>query len=130
MKRVNNSVFALGAATLLSCLAASPVMADSSYQNTCSNTGFVYKGNDAALAGTCLKRDGTPNHTTLIIKGVSNNNGELKLGSGASTFQKSCGSIRITDGVIYASCRMMNGQSRPTSLQLPDISNNNGKLSY
>ena len=128
---MKESLVAFGAATLLSAIAASPVMADSIYQNTCSNTGFVYAGHDAALSGTCLRRDGNPNKTTLVIQGVSNNDGILTLGTGASTFQKSCGSIRILkDGIIYATCRMTNGQSNSTSLVLPDISNNNGKLTY
>lgn len=130
MIKMKNSLVAFGATTVLSAIAASPVMAASSYQNTCSNTGFVYNGNDAALSGICLRHDATPNKTTLTIKGVSNQNGELKLGSGASTFQKSCGSIQIKDGVIYADCRQTNGMSRPTSLVLPDIANNNGELVY
>ncbi|MGM0595214.1 MAG: hypothetical protein ACQETD_11835 [Pseudomonadota bacterium] len=48
----------------------------------------------------------------------------------AGSFQKSCGSIMIKDGVLYADCRMSNGHFRATSLKLPDIKNDNGELTY
>ncbi len=117
-------------AALLGAVLAAPAMAESSYQNTCSNTGFVFSGADAALTGTCLRRDGSPNKTTLIIKGVSNKDGILTQGEGASSFQKSCGSIQIKRGVLSANCRMRNAMFRASSLVLPDIANINGELKY
>ena len=123
------ALFAATAAVLL----ATPAFADNTYQNTCSNIAFAYSGNDAAIAAVCLKADGTPNATKLVLKGISNQNGKLTQGTGASTFQKSCGNIQIIIGnspntTLSALCRMSNGSSIATSLSLNGIGNNNGNL--
>ena len=123
------ALFAATAAVLL----ATPAFADNTYQNTCSNIAFAYSGNDAAITAVCLKADGTPNATKLILKGISNQNGKLTQGTGASTFQKSCGNIQIIIGnspntTLSALCRMSNGSSIATSLSLNGIGNNNGNL--
>jgi hypothetical protein len=111
---------------------ATPAFATSTFQNTCSNISFVYKGNDAAIQAVCLRSNGTPNQTRLVLQGISNQNGVLTRGSGNSTFQQSCGTIQIlVDGpnaVMSAVCRQSNGSSRPTSLSLNGINNNSGTL--
>jgi len=117
-------------------LGASPVFASSSFQNTCSNIKFTYVGNMATLKATCLKRNGTANQSTLAIKGIGNNNGNLvKESMGASTFQKSCGNIQITavdpsTVNLSAFCRTMGGSSKKTSISLDGIENNDGSLMY
>jgi hypothetical protein len=64
--------------------------------------------------------------------GISNQNGILTQGSGNSTFQQSCGSIRIdTSGPVVtlsAYCRTSNGSSNSSSMGLNNIGNNNGNL--
>ena len=120
------------AAALLG-LTAAPALADNSYQNTCSNIAFAYSGNDAALTAVCLRADGTPNATKLILQGISNQNGQLTQGSGASSFQKSCGNIQILvnnspNTMLSALCRNTAGGSTATSLSLNGIGNNNGNL--
>ena len=120
------------AAALLT-LAAAPALADNSYQNTCSNIAFAYSGNDAAITAVCLKSDGSPNATKLILQGISNQNGKLTQGSGTSSFQKSCGNIQILVGngpntTLSALCRTAAGTSNATSLPLNGISNQNGNL--
>ncbi|MBS0535513.1 MAG: CVNH domain-containing protein [Proteobacteria bacterium] len=117
----------------LLALAAAPALADNSYQNTCSNIAFAYSGNDAALTAVCLRTDGTPNATKLILQGISNQNGKLTQGSGPSSFQKSCGNIQILVGngpntTLSALCRTSSGGSNATSLSLNGISNQNGNL--
>jgi hypothetical protein len=106
----------------------------SSFQFTCSNIDFAYSGNDAAVTAVCLRRDGTPNKTQVLIKGISNQDGKLVQGSGASSFQKSCGNIQIeVDGpyvTLSALCRTMSGRSNETSIPLGGISNQNGQLTY
>ena len=114
-------------------LAASPAFADNTYQNTCSNIAFAYSGNDAAINAVCLRADGTPNATKLILQGISNQNGKLTQGTGPSTFQKSCGNIQILVGngpnsTLSALCRTTSGSSNATSLSLNGIANNNGNL--
>ena len=114
-------------------LVAGPALADNTYQNTCSNIAFAYSGNDAAITAVCLRADGTPNATKLILQGISNQNGKLTQGTGPSTFQKSCGNIQILVGngpnsTLSALCRMTNNMSTATSLSLNGIANNNGNL--
>ena len=106
--------------------------ADSGFQNTCSNIGFAYENNQAALKAVCLREDGTATPASLLLQGISNQNGELKQGSGASTFQQSCGNIQILvdgpDVTLSALCRTTSGSSNPTSLPLTGIRNQDGKL--
>jgi hypothetical protein len=120
-------------ACLLAGLAATPALAENSYQNTCSEIRFAYQGSNATLQAVCLKQDGTPNATSLVLQGISNQNGKLTQGTGPSTFQKSCGNIQILTGnspntTLSALCRTTSGSSMPTSLSLNNIANNNGTL--
>jgi len=117
---------------LLTVAAASPAFAANTFQNTCSEIRFAYSGNQATLNAVCLKADGTANATSLTLQGISNQNGKLVQGGGASTFQQSCGSISIlVDGpyvTLSALCRTISGASNATSLSLDNISNMNGVL--
>jgi CVNH domain len=123
---------ATGAMIGIMALAATPALADNTFQNTCSNITFAYSGNNASLQAVCLRANGTPNHSVLILQGISNQNGKLTQGTGASTFQQSCGYIQIIvngpDVELSALCRTTSGSSNPTSLSLNNISNNNGNL--
>jgi hypothetical protein len=126
-------ILAASAATAL-LAAANGASAQSSFQYTCSNIGFAYSGNNAALQAVCLRADGTPNQTSVLIQGVSNQNGILTRGSGQSTFQQSCGTIQIIiegpNVILSAQCRTTSGSSNSTSITLNGISNNNGNLTY
>jgi CVNH domain len=120
-------------AGLLASLAAAPAFAANTYQNTCSEIRFAYSGNNATLQAVCLRANGTANATSLTLQGISNQNGKLTQGSGAATFQQSCGNIQIfTDNgpntTLSAICRMTNGSSIATSLSLNNIENDNGNL--
>jgi CVNH domain len=78
------------------------------------------------------EKDGTLNSTALAFTGISNQNGDLTQGTGASSFQKSCGNIRIDvdfrNVTLLAFCRRINGTFEQTSLPLNNISNNDGRL--
>ena len=107
---------------------------ESTFQQTCSNIGFVYSGNLPAVQAVCLRNDGTPNNTLLVITGVTLFHGELLRSTGESDFQKRCGNIKI---VVYqfvvslvAYCPNDLGNSHTTSISLTGISNNNGNLTY
>lgn len=106
----------------------------SSFQFTCSNIDFAYAGSDAALVAVCLRRDGTPNKTKVLIKGIGNQDGKLVQGGGASSFQKSCGNIQVeVDGpyvTLSALCRTISGSFNETSIPLDGISNQDGNLAY
>jgi len=118
---------------LAALFAASPANANSTFPYTCSNTSFQYTSTGlATIQSTCLQSNGMPHQTTLLLKGIGNQNGKLVQGTGNSTFQQSCGSIALMiEGPIVtltAYCRMSNGSSNSTSLSLNNIANDNGKL--
>jgi hypothetical protein len=106
----------------------------STFQNSCSNIAFAYQDNQPTLKATCLTRSGSPQPSTLVLQGISNQNGRLVQGTGASTFQQSCGNIQIVvsaDGrtvTLSAICGTGSGGSNVTSLPLQGISNQNGTL--
>jgi CVNH domain len=110
----------------------SPALAASSFPYTCSEFRFAYSGANPTLQAVCLKADGSPNATSLTLEGIQNQNGVLSQGSGASAFQKSCGSIQILvdgpDVTLAAMCKMTSGNFNSTSLPLNNINNDNGKL--
>jgi hypothetical protein len=115
--------------------AASPAAAASGFQNTCSNISFAYDAaSNATITAMCLRADGSANGSRLVLTGIANNNGKLTQGGGASSFQKSCGSIQITTNAggatLSALCRTSGGSSNATSLPLNNIGNNNGNLTY
>jgi hypothetical protein len=118
---------------LLAVALVSPTLAASSFQNTCSQIQFAYSGNNATIQAVCLRANGTPNATSLTLQGISNQNGNLTQGGGASTFQQSCGNIQVnvvnsTTVNLTALCRTTSGSSNPSTLGLNNISNNNGTL--
>ena len=127
-------IFAYIIAILLVFSESSLAFASSNFQNTCSNIDFAYSSNQASLRAICLRENGTPNRTSLILQGISNQNGVLTQGTGDSSFQESCGNIQIlvdgpNDVTLSALCRTANGSSNPTTLPLNGISNQNGNLS-
>lgn len=116
-------------------LSASAAFADSSFQDTCSNIRFAYIHNAAALVAVCLTRNGMANRTALRIRGIGNDDGRLVYSGGESSFQRSCGNIRIIAKnsrrvVLSAFCRTRRGDSRRTRIPLDGISNDNGFLTY
>jgi hypothetical protein len=120
-------------ACVLAGIAAAPAFAASTFQITCSEIHFAYSGNNATLQAVCLRANGTPNQTSLTLQGISNQNGKLVQGSGASTFQQSCGNIQILldngpNVTLSAICRTTAGSGNATSLSLNNIGNDNGKL--
>ena len=123
------------AVALAFSLSAAPASAQSSFTETCSNYGFVYSGNDAAIQATCLTNSQTPHATSLILKGIVVVNGvltDLHSSSVPSNFQTFCGSIRIiSDGpyvTLSAYCPAGNKQFNETSILLNDINNSDGNL--
>lgn len=120
-------------AAIALAFAAAPASANSTFPYTCSNTSFEWNAAGmATMQSTCLQANGQPHMTSLVLMGISNQNGHLTQGSGASTFQQSCGSIQIIINgpvvTLSAYCRMSNGSSNSTSLSINNVGNNNGNL--
>ncbi|WP_297341157.1 CVNH domain-containing protein [Pseudophaeobacter sp.] len=109
-------------------------LAGSSFQNTCSNFQFSYLGNDAGITATCLTSNGDANQTSIVIRGISNQNGILTQDGAPSSFQKSCGNIGLWSDLrsvtLTANCRAPNGEFIETSIEIDGISNQDGVLSY
>ena len=101
-------------------LAASPASANSTFPYTCSNTSFEYSASgQATMASTCLQANGMPHQTSLVLMGISNQNGHLTQGTGASTFQQSCVHRRRSPQpdsvVVQASAHRASGAAVPGS---------------
>ncbi|HEY2069192.1 MAG TPA: CVNH domain-containing protein [Rhizomicrobium sp.] len=115
-------------------LAAGPASANSSFTQTCSNIGFAYSGSSPTLVAVCLNDKNAPHATSLVLKGISNDKGLLTLspGGGTSSFQMSCGSIKVdVNGPVVtlsAYCKVSSTQFNSTSLSLNNINNSNGNL--
>jgi len=121
------------------CLAAAVPMFGqaSSFQDTCSGITFGYGtgGSGAMLNAWCLQANGVAKQSSLAIRGIGNSNGNLVAsGTGASTFQQSCGNIQImanaSGATLSALCRNSGGGMNASSVALTGIKNNNGTLSY
>ena len=120
------------------CLVAVPMFAQSSsFQDTCSGITFGYGtgGNGAMLNAWCLQANGVAKQSSLAIRGIGNSNGTLVAsGTGASTFQQSCGNIQISanasGATLSALCRTSAGSINASSVPLTGIKNNNGNLTY
>jgi hypothetical protein len=121
-------------ALVLTAVTATTAFAGSTFQTTCSEVQFAYgSGNTATITAKCLNSAGTAVSSSLTLNGISNQSGKLVQGSGASTFQQSCGNIQIqvvdsSNVNLTALCRTSSGSSSSTSLPLNGISNQNGKL--
>jgi hypothetical protein len=123
---------------ILATAAATPSKAESSFQNSCSQIGFVYDLSAAGaptLKATCLTTGGGTMAASLVLKGISNENGYLTRGALTtnSTFQQTCGNIHIdvidTEFVrLAAFCKENDGTYRYTTLGLNNITNVNGTL--
>ena len=107
--------------------------ASSNFQQTCSNIAFGYQNNQPAVTATCLRANGTPNATSLVLTGIENRNGTLASAGGPATFQQSCGNIQVavdnaTTVRLTAFCRMANGAPNATAISLDGIQNIDGTL--
>ncbi|MEM7554660.1 MAG: CVNH domain-containing protein [Cyanobacteria bacterium P01_A01_bin.84] len=101
--------------------------APSTFYKTCRR--ITMRG--SLLTASCRKINGGYRGTSLRLIGMHNSNGRLvfsrKMGI-KSSFQRSCGKIRIRRDVLSASCRTRNGKVRRTSFRLENIHNRNGFL--
>jgi hypothetical protein len=127
------NVAAAGIAIVLLGTVSAPItranaQAPSTFQNSCRN--LTIAGN--TLAAECRRIDGSFAQTSILLRGIANNDGTLTIvGLGSqSSFQNSCSNIQITGITLTATCRRMNGSSNNSSILLPGIGNDNGVLKY
>ncbi|KAB8331488.1 hypothetical protein SD80_023610 [Scytonema tolypothrichoides VB-61278] len=101
----------------------------SSYQNSCQNIGV----SGATLTAQCRRRNGTFNNTSILIRGIYNDDGNLRYTSNAtaaSSYAASCQNIRVSGATLTAQCRRRNGTFNNTSILIRGIYNDNGVLRY
>jgi hypothetical protein len=97
----------------------------SSFQQSCNNIQV----SGSTLSASCRRVDGSFNNTSILLRGIANNNGVLQFaGSGQSSFQDSCSDISVAGSTLSANCRKMDGSFNRTSILIPGIANNNGVL--
>ena len=89
---------------------------------------------EVTLYAECRRVDGSLNHSGILIKGITNQEGQLYFEGmdKQSSFQNSCWDIKVGYGgnTLEAQCRRSVGDSNPTSIAIPGIANNNGVLVY
>jgi CVNH domain len=97
----------------------------SSFQQSCNNIRVT----GSTLSASCRRVDGSFNNTSILLKGIANNNGVLQVtGTGQSSFQDSCTDISVAGSTLSANCRKIDGSFNGTSILIPGIANNNGVL--
>lgn len=97
----------------------------SSFQQSCNNIQV----SGSTLSASCRRVDGSFNNTSILIRGIANNDGRLQVtGTGPSSFQDSCSDISVAGSTLSANCRKMDGSFNRTSILIPGIANNNGNL--
>ncbi|MBD2361991.1 hypothetical protein H6G36_12480 [Anabaena minutissima FACHB-250] len=114
-------------ATLMS-MNKSANAAPSTYQQTCNNIGI--SGN--RLSANCRKINGTLNRTSIILRGIENIDGTLRVTNPnqVSNYQQSCDRISVRGNVLQAVCRTRDGRLNRTSIVLNNIENIDGVLKY
>src|SRR5205823_10105717 len=95
----------------------------STFQQSCNNIQV----SGSTLSASCRRVDGSFNNTSILLRGIANNDGRLQLtGTGQSSFQDSCSDISVAGSTLSANCRKVDGSFNRTSILIPGIANNNG----
>jgi hypothetical protein len=106
----------------------SAVAAPSPYPLNCEDINIY----GSVLEANCRKNDQSLNETHLLLRGIENIDGTLRVTSSyrPANFDESCRSISISGDVISALCRTRNGRWVSTSLRINGIENIDGELTY
>ena len=111
-----------------------PRLHESTFQRSCSAIHFALSNGNPAVQANCKRINGTSKTSTLVLRGISNEDGKLVQGSGVSSFHRSCTTIAISvvgqAVVLAAQCRPVNGAAVSAVLALDGIDNINGDLKY
>ena len=102
---------------------------DSSYSESCQNIQV----DEATLSARCSRKNGASKVTSISIRGIKNQNGNLTYFSRPtynSNYQNSCKNIRINGATLSARCGRINGGYKQTSILIRGIKNQNGNLTY
>ena len=101
----------------------------SSYQSSCENIKIT----GATLSARCRLANGSTKSTSILIRGIENQNGNLVYSRNpraASSYQASCNNLYNNGATLLARCRLANGSINSTSILIRGIDNQNGNLTY
>jgi len=100
----------------------------SSYQHSCERINV----SGATLSAQCKTGQGSNKNTSILIKGISNNDGTLQfVGINiASSYQHSCENMSVSGATLTAQCKTKQGINKNTSIPIPGIHNMDGNLTY
>jgi hypothetical protein len=127
IKAISVLIFVFSLTLITSPLPANA--ASSSYQLTSCEDINIY---GSILEANCRRRDQSMNKTHLLLEGIENIDGTLKVTSSwkPANFDQSCEDISIREDVISAQCRTRSGRYVLTSIKLDGIENIDGELKY
>ncbi|MEH1870705.1 CVNH domain-containing protein [Nostoc sp.] len=128
MKRNLFSILALLATSTLVWINSPASATPSSYQESCNNISVF--GN--VLSANCSQVSGSFKKTSIVLHGIENINGTLKVTDPGkvSNYHFTCRHIRIRGNYLEAACNRINGTTMWTSVVLQGIENINGVLKY
>jgi CVNH domain len=100
----------------------------STYQHSCREMAI---DGDQLLA-TCRRQNGRWRETSIVLRGIENDNGRLRVGDTnyRSSYQNSCRKILVDSDRLSATCRKRNGRWRDSSIRLDNLENRDGWLVY
>ncbi|MCC5652306.1 CVNH domain-containing protein [Nostoc sp. XA013] len=109
-------------------IALSSPTSSSTYQSSCRKISV----SGATLSASCRRVNGQFKSTSILIRGIENNDGNLNYSqpTSPSTYQSSCRKISVSGATLSASCRRVNGQFKSTSILIRGIENSDGNLNY
>ncbi|WP_375505840.1 CVNH domain-containing protein, partial [uncultured Nostoc sp.] len=86
---------------------------NSSYQGSCSEISI----NGNVLSAICKRSDGSLNKTSIVLNGIENIDGKLKITdpNKPSSYQGSCSEISINGDVLSAICKRSDSSLNKTS---------------
>jgi hypothetical protein len=99
-----------------------------SFQSSCKDISIA----GATLSAICRRKDGSFNQTSIVLRGIANINGQLRLTQpdAPATFQDSCQNIHVVGNTLTATCRRADGSSSESSILIPEITNIDGNLQF
>ncbi|MEH2460338.1 CVNH domain-containing protein [Nostoc sp.] len=104
------------------------------FSEKCHNVNIKIPDDKAytKLEAICNKVDGESNSTSIYLKAIENDNGELRENPNIefSNFQKSCNNIKIEGNILSADCTKVDQTNVNSSIELKGIFNDNGNLIY
>lgn len=102
---------------------------ESTFQGSCVNITVA----GYTLTAQCQRENGRSRSSSIVIRGIQNDNGRLEYSRNSrreSSFQDSCRNVRIQGNRLTARCQRTNGSFVRSTIVIRGIQNNNGRLEY